>query len=48
MRFAPASQRLLREAGLRLGFSMLEVGLIGLCTLANIRLDETGMGVAFF
>ena len=41
MRFAPATQRLLREAALRLGLLMLEVGLIGLCTLANIRLDET-------
>lgn len=48
MRFAAAIQRLLREAGLRLGLLMLEVGLIGLCTLANIRLDETVMGVAFF
>ena len=45
MRFAPATQRLLRDAGLQLGLLVLGVGLIGLSTLADIRLDETVMGV---
>jgi len=45
MRFAPATQRLLRDAGLQLGLLVLGVGLIGLSTLTDIRLDETVMGV---
>jgi hypothetical protein len=45
MRFAPATQRLLRDAGLQLGLLVLGVGLTGLSTLTDIRLDETVMGV---
>ncbi|WP_438960235.1 hypothetical protein [Nereida sp.] len=45
MRFARATHRLLRDAGLQLGLLVLGVGLIGLFALAEIRLDETVMGV---
>ena len=45
MRFVPATHRLLRDAGLQLGLLVLGVGLIGLFALADIRLDETIMGV---